>query len=86
MFGDGEYSGGANKFMRAPWPNPGDATFSGRWAGTQGFRHLGRTNVAFCDGHAESLADRFVDNQDGAENVAPGTDFLAKDDRLYGSP
>ena len=22
LFGDGEYSGGANKFMRAPWPNP----------------------------------------------------------------
>src|SRR6185369_2591055 len=39
LFGDGEYSGGANKFMRAPWPNPGDTSFNGRWSGTQGFRH-----------------------------------------------
>ena len=37
LFGDGEYSAGANKFMRAPWPNPGDASFRGRWSGTQGF-------------------------------------------------
>ena len=40
LFGDGQYSGGADKFMRAPYPNPGDANFSGRYSGTQGFRHL----------------------------------------------
>lgn len=83
MFGDGQYAGGANKFMRAPFPNPGDATFDGRWAGTQGFRHLRRTNVAFCDGHAEALLDRFTDNKDGAGNVAPGTGFLSKDNSMY---
>ena len=49
LFGDGQYAGGANKFMRAPWPNPGDESFKGRNAGTQGFRHLGSTAVAFCD-------------------------------------
>ena len=49
LFGDGQYSAGADKFMRAPFPNPGDASFSGRWSGTQGFRHLNRSNVAFCD-------------------------------------
>src|SRR5689334_11310548 len=50
IFGDGEYKGGANKFMRAPFDSPGDDSFNGRWAGTQGFRHFATTNVAFCDG------------------------------------
>ncbi len=39
LFGDGQYASGADKFMRAPWPNPGDEDFVGRWSGTQGFRH-----------------------------------------------
>jgi prepilin-type processing-associated H-X9-DG protein/prepilin-type N-terminal cleavage/methylation domain-containing protein len=84
IFGDGQYSAGANKFMRAPWPNPGDTTFAGRWAGTQGFRHLGKTNAAFCDGHAESLTERFTDNADGSANVAAGTGFLSADNSSYG--
>ncbi len=83
LFGDGQYASGANKFMRAPFPNIGDATFSGRYAGTQGFRHLGKTNVAFCDGHADSLSDRFTQNADGAAMVAPGTGFLSADNSLY---
>ena len=86
LFGDGQWANGADKFMRAPFPNPGDASFDGRWAGTQGFRHLGQTNVAFCDGHGDSLGDRFTSNADGAENVAPGTGFLSADNRLYGQP
>ncbi|HZZ43923.1 MAG TPA: H-X9-DG-CTERM domain-containing protein [Tepidisphaeraceae bacterium] len=84
IFGDGQWGDGANKFMRAPWPSAGDLGFIGRWGGTQGFRHRGKTNVAFCDGHAESLADRFVENADGAENVAKGTGFLSADNRAYG--
>jgi prepilin-type processing-associated H-X9-DG protein len=84
LFGDGQWSGGANKFMRAPDPSPGDASFTGRWAGTQGYRHLGKTNVAFCDGHAESVSDCFTNNADGAENVAPGTGFLSADNKMYG--
>jgi prepilin-type processing-associated H-X9-DG protein/prepilin-type N-terminal cleavage/methylation domain-containing protein len=83
LFGDGQYAAGADKFMRAPWPNPGDQSFSGRWAGTQGFRHQNRSNVAFCDGHAESLRDRFTDNKDGAGKVAAGTGFLSPDNSLY---
>lgn len=83
IFGDGQYAAGANKFMRAPWPNPGDITFRGRWAGTQGFRHGGRSNAAFCDGHAESLRARFTDNRDGPAKVAPGTGFLSADNSLY---
>lgn len=83
LFGDGEYSGGANKFMRAPWPNPGDQSFTGRWAGTQGFRHQKRSNTAFCDGHAESWRNRFTENKNGAGNVAAGTGFLSADNSLY---
>jgi prepilin-type N-terminal cleavage/methylation domain-containing protein/prepilin-type processing-associated H-X9-DG protein len=83
LFGDGEYGGGANKFMRAPFPSSGDQSFSGRWAGTQGYRHRGRTNVVFCDGHAESRLERFTANADGADNVAAGTGFLSPDNSLY---
>jgi len=83
LFGDGQYSGGANKFMRAPFPNPGDANFSGRYAGTQGFRHDSRSNVASCDGHAESWSACYTTNSDGAANVAPGTGFLSSDNSLY---
>ncbi|HEX3358292.1 MAG TPA: H-X9-DG-CTERM domain-containing protein [Tepidisphaeraceae bacterium] len=84
MFGDGQWAVGADKFMRAPFPNPGDQDFTGRWAGTQGFRHQGRTNVAFCDGHAESLSDRFTANADDPTSVAAGTGFLSNDNSLYG--
>lgn len=83
LFGDGEWAEGANKFMRAPWPNPGDESFTGRWSGTQGFRHLGYTNVAFCDGRAESLSERFTDNSDGSEGVKQGTGFISQDNSLY---
>ncbi len=83
LFGDGQYAGGANKFMRAPFPNPGDAGFRGRHAGTQGFRHLGRSNTAFCDGHAETMSRRYTRNADGESLVAPGTGFLAPDNSLY---
>ena len=84
IFGDGEFGGGANKFMRAPFPSEGDLGFVGRWSGTQGFRHRKQTNVAFCDGHAESLRDRFTENADGATNVAEATGFLSADNRRYG--
>ncbi len=83
LFGDGQYAQGADKFMRAPWPNPGDQNFSGRWAGTQGFRHLRRADTAFCDGHAEALAACFATNADGAANVSPGTGFLSPDNSMY---
>ena len=83
LFGDGQYAGGANKFMRAPVR---DAAHDGsgnavREAGTQGFRHRGRTNVAFCDGHVEALRKPY---RKGAEGfVAPGCGFLSPDNSLY---
>ena len=85
LFGDGEFAGGANKFMRSPYPGPyrEDAGFSGRYAGTQGFRHRGRTNVAFCDGHAASLGDRHTGCAGPAGRVAAGTGFLSADNALY---
>ena len=70
--------------MRSPLPHPGDALSPGRWAGTQGFRHLGRTNAAFCDGHAESIATRHVSTTPAdAPLVAPGTGFLSADNAAY---
>ena len=83
LFGDGEWAGGGNKFMRAPFPNVGDASFAGRWAGTQGYRHSTRTNVAYCDGHAAAWGERFTANADGAENVAAGTGFLSESNEGY---
>ncbi|MDF3130523.1 prepilin-type N-terminal cleavage/methylation domain-containing protein [Kiritimatiellaeota bacterium B1221] len=74
MFGDGEYASGANKFMRAPYPGDLDADFSGRAAGTQGFRHNGQTNVVFVDGHVESR-EPLVKGQ--------STGFLSADNDLY---
>lgn len=83
LFGDGQYAAGANKFMRSPFMSDGDQ-FSPRWAGTQGFRHRGRTNVAFCDGHAESLSQRYTNTYSGeAARIAPGTGFLSADNSLY---
>jgi prepilin-type processing-associated H-X9-DG protein len=79
LFGDGEWGTGANKFMRSPRPHPGD-TFGARHAGTQGFRHRGATNAAFCDGHAETLRQRHTG---GSERVASGTGFLSEDNSLY---
>ncbi len=94
LFGDGEYGSGANKFMRAPWGNPADGGhhgkksfdngFSGRYAGTQGYRHLERTNVAFCDGHAASRSQRFTDTYAFMKpNIAEGTGFLSADNSMY---
>jgi prepilin-type N-terminal cleavage/methylation domain-containing protein/prepilin-type processing-associated H-X9-DG protein len=82
IFGDGQYSGGADKFMRAPFPNPGDANFYGRYSGTQGFRHLKRSNAAFCDGHAESLRNCCTNSSESFP-IAPGTGFLSPDNSLY---
>jgi len=60
LFGDGQWSGGANKFMRSPLRAPGDRTFSGRFAGTQGYRHSDKTNVVWADGHAAPFKRLFT--------------------------
>ena len=92
LFGDGEYAGGANKFMRAPFSNPRDASFNmGRHAGAQGFRHLGTTNVAFCDGHARFLRDVHTNTDPVSRDTliehndshASQIGFLSSDNSLY---
>jgi prepilin-type processing-associated H-X9-DG protein/prepilin-type N-terminal cleavage/methylation domain-containing protein len=84
MFGDGQYYNGADKFMRAPYPGPDDLFFgfSSFSSGTQGFRHRGKTNVAFCDGHAETLSTCFTQTADHTP-VGPGTGFLSADNSMY---
>jgi len=82
LFGDGEYAAGANKFMRAPQPGLLDGDFSGREAGTQGFRHRGKTMMVYVDGHVQSLS---LPPQPGAlaARLAPGTGFLGADNAAY---
>jgi prepilin-type processing-associated H-X9-DG protein/prepilin-type N-terminal cleavage/methylation domain-containing protein len=79
LFGDGQWASGANKYMRSPLPSPSDANLSARHTGTQGFRHRRMTNVAFADGHAATLADRFT----AGRPVADRTGFLSEDNSMY---
>lgn len=81
VFGDGQYSGGANKFMRSPLPGPLDSGFFARNAGTQGFRHLGRTNAAMADGSTQSIATAVTEVPD--QPCAPDTGFLSADNSAY---
>lgn len=97
LFGDGQYVAGTDKYMRAPVLVSNSDTGDGiglatRTAGTQGYRHLNRTNVCYCDGHAESVADRFTaagTSSGGSITysttyvAAPGTAFLSADNHAY---
>ncbi len=93
MFGDAGFASGANKFMRAPFAPPPDLddglSPGGRTAGTQAFRHMGKTHVVFVDGHVAALEEPYTETLPSAGAIAPGTGFLAPDNRLYsldGSP
>lgn len=81
LFGDGQYSGGADKYMRAPKSGEGGTIFASPWSGTQGFRHDGRTNVAFADGHAENLGKRCTSKY---ANLPANVGFLSDDNSMYG--
>jgi len=50
-----------------------------RCAGAQGFRHLGGCNVAYCDGHAETVYAIVP-----APNMTKGVGFLSQDNKAYG--
>jgi prepilin-type processing-associated H-X9-DG protein/prepilin-type N-terminal cleavage/methylation domain-containing protein len=83
VFGDGQYGAGANKFMRSPFLSGTEAVVQ-RWAGTQGFRHRKRTNVAFADGHAEAMGDLFRNTYlSQVTSIAVGTGFISFDNTLY---
>ncbi len=84
IFGDGQWSGGANKFMRSPFAGKLDKGFFGRYAGTQGYRHLGKTNVAYCDGSVGSVRDCFTETYKAEKkHIAPGTGFISPDNSAY---
>jgi prepilin-type processing-associated H-X9-DG protein len=96
LFGDGQYTAGTNKYMRAPITmantDIGDGvSLATRAAGTQGYRHLHRTNVCYCDGHAESVPTFYSatgTNTGGmvtysAIVAGPGTGFLSQDNSAY---
>jgi prepilin-type processing-associated H-X9-DG protein/prepilin-type N-terminal cleavage/methylation domain-containing protein len=74
------YISGADNYMRSPWTMPGD-TFYSRSAGTQGYRHQNRTNVVYCDGHAETTSFISTTGENGV--AAPGTGYLSADNSAY---
>ncbi len=90
LFGDGGWSGGTNRFMRAPG-NTVEGDLSILYAGTQSFRHLRATNVCWLDGHvspiavpckgmhAESAGATLVDGV----AAFPANGFLSEDDQSY---
>jgi prepilin-type N-terminal cleavage/methylation domain-containing protein/prepilin-type processing-associated H-X9-DG protein len=81
VFGDGEYAGGADKFMRSPLPGKLDSGFFARNAGTQGFRHSKSTNVALADGSAQTVTEPATEVSD--QPCAKGTGFLSADNSAY---
>ncbi|MHC4737526.1 MAG: prepilin-type N-terminal cleavage/methylation domain-containing protein [Planctomycetota bacterium] len=85
LFGDGEYDSGPNKFMRSPWKSEGD-TFPFRAAGTQGYRHSGKTNVAWCDGHAGSRKELYTQTLPDEKNKIEQYNSTAKNKIGFLSP
>ncbi len=93
VFGDGQDAGGTNKFMRSPFPWAGDSDTMIRLGGTQGFRHLGQTNVAWCDGHTGSqkqiytqshkLVIREIDRHNNKSETKVKIGFLSPDNSAY---
>ena len=86
LFGDGQYAGGANKFMRAPLSDPAaDPSCNYRYAGTQGYRHCSKTNVVWCDGHTSSEKELYTKIEPASQEnlIAPGTGFLSPDNSAY---
>ncbi len=91
LFGDGQWKDDANKFMRAPWKWNGDTDNSLKAAGTQGYRHAGTTNVAWCDGHANSQKQVYsetvpeeklkIDQYNNRAKIKVG--FLSPDNSAY---
>lgn len=95
LFGDGEYVIGgvhdSDKFMRAP--DAYGAAPARRFAakvsdvlllkaGTQGYRHLGKTNVGWGDGHADTWGT-ICKNHPNTGLLGSGTGFLDDNDDPY---
>lgn len=87
LFGDAGYSGGMNKFMRAPVSVPlYDSSPAGlRESGTQAFRHLGHANLSFADGRVESCATPYtLGGKKGFVDKRTRTAFAGADNGIYG--
>lgn len=91
VFGDGGYSGGPNKFMRAPFQDKtyDNSAASLRKAGTQAFRHgRGRNrhcNMAFLDGHVESFMQPYkAGGKPGWVDEESHTAFISSGNGIYG--
>jgi len=86
LFGDGGYSGGANRFMRAPG-NSVEFNLGLLYAGTQAFRHGGGCNVVHLDGHCKTCMQprRGMHATDALLGIAgyPKNGFLSDDDSAY---
>lgn len=91
IFGDGGYSGGPNKFMRAPIQDKyyDNSASSLRKAGTQAFRH-GRgisrhCNMAFADGHVEEFHKSYkAGGKEGWVDEKSYTGFISSGNGIYG--
>lgn len=91
IFGDGQFTLGANKYMRSPQAGKLDKDFgnSHRYAGTQGYRHLGRTSVGYCDGsvgrvgrvYTETKSKGIIEEYNKNNKVKVG--FLSADNSGY---
>ncbi len=87
IFGLGGYSGGANKFMRSP-DNPNNTDLWSICSGAQARRYGDATNVAYLDGHVQSI--ELLHDGPGADNEqlrdllgAPENGFLTNDGSAY---
>lgn len=79
IFGDGQYYNGANNYMRGP---EDVHNLYAADAGTQGYRHVGRTNVGFVDGHCQTIGNRFTCGYPRLE-ATDDCGFISPDDSLY---
>lgn len=91
IFGDGGYSGGANKFMRATKQdkNYDGSSASLRKAGTQAFRHgEGRNrhcNMVFADCHVEEFRQPYTSSgKKGWVDEKEHTAFISSGNGIYG--
>jgi prepilin-type N-terminal cleavage/methylation domain-containing protein len=87
LFGLGGWSGGANKFMRAPM-NTVEGNLALVYAGGQAFRHRGATLVVHLDGNLERVAQPCKGLLATPELLSspmqhPDNGFLSEDDDAY---
>ena len=91
VFGDGGYTGGPNKFMRAPFQDKvyDNSSSSLRKAGTQAFRHgkgdRRHCNMAFLDGHVEEFRQPYkAGGKKGWVDEVSHTAFISSGNGIYG--